>query len=240
MVALAESDASIGIVSSYRLKGNRVLGDALPYIKTVISGAEICRLQLTNSLFVFGTPTTVLYRAEIVRNDSLFYDEHVFSDDADACYRILQSWNFGFVHQVLSFTRVNDDSIRGRVLDFNPDVLDRLLQLNKFGSIYLEGGEQERVRNAVKSDYYSFLARRLLKEGRAAFWRFHISGLRSGGLQLEKALLTKHLCLELARLVMNPGLTCSRIYNRFRPIKPSNHADHTVSRAGMAQETQMP
>ncbi len=216
MVALAESDDSIGIVSSYRLKGNRVLGGALHYTKTVISGGDICRLQLTSILFVFGTPTTVLYRAEIVRHQSPFYDEGTFFDDADACYRILQSWNFGFVHQLLSFSRVDDDSIRGRVRHFNPDALDWFLQVNKFGPIYLERDELDRVLHKLKSDYYSFLARRLLMERGSAFWQFQLSGLRSGGLRLDKAFLAKHLCLEVARLVANPGATCGRLYDRFR------------------------
>lgn len=226
MVALAESDDSIGIVSSYRLKGNRVLGEALPYTKTVISGADICRLQLSNIVFVFGTPTTVLYRAEIVRNHSPFYDEGTFFDDADACYRTLQSWNFGFVHQVLSFSRVDDDSIRGRVSDFKPDALDWFLQLHKFGPIYLERDELDRVLHKVKSDYYSVLARRRLLERSGSFWRFHASGLASGGLRLEKPLLAKYVCLELARRLTNPGWICKRLYDWLQPackaVDPKN------------------
>jgi len=231
MVGLVESDDSVGIVSSYRLKGNRVLGEALPYGKTVTSGSDICRLQLTTSLFAFGTPTTVLYRADIVRSNSPFYDERTCFDDTDACYRILQSWNFGFVHQVLSFSRVDDDSIRGRVLDFKPDALDWFLQTHKFGPIYLERDELDRILHKIKYEYYSFLARRLLRNGRGEFWQFHTLGLRSGALRLEKALLVKHLCFELVRLVTNPGSTCARLYARFRPDAP-NYSTKALARSG--------
>ncbi len=225
MVALAESDESIGIVSSYRLKGSHVLGEAVPCSKTVISGREICRLQLTATQFAFGTPTTVLYRSDVVRNNSPFYDERTFFDDADACYRILQSWNFGFIHQILSFSRVDDDSIRGRVIDFNPDVLDRLVQVHKFGSIYLGEEELGRVLPKAKSDYYRFLAGRLLVDRRAAFWRFHKSVLSSGGLRLEKAALAKHFCLALARLLANPGATCMRLYDSFKGSRKPSRPD---------------
>ena len=219
MVGLAESDDSVGIVSSYRLKGNRVLGEGLPYTQSILAGREVCRLQLTTPLFVFGTPTTVLYRAEIVRKNSPFYDERNVFDDTDACYRMLQSWNFGFVHQVLSFSRVDDESIRGQVRDFNPDALDNFLQLHNFGPVYLQQKELDLLLRKRKADYYRFLARRLLVERSGAFWQFHESGLSCGGLHIEKPLLAKHVCLELARLLANPGSTCKRLYERIRPAR---------------------
>jgi glycosyltransferase involved in cell wall biosynthesis len=215
MVALAESDDSIGIVSSYRLKGSSLLGEALPHHKTVVSGAEICRLQLTTSLFAFGTPTTTLYRSEIVRNSSPFYDERTLHDDTDACYRTLRNWKFGFVHQVLSFSRVENDSIMSRVRDFHWWYLDKYLQLCKFGPVYLEGDELAGVLHDGKRQYYSFLAHRLLSGGSRAFWRYHISGLRTGGQQLEKTTLLKYACLELLRLLVNPGQTVVQLYDGF-------------------------
>jgi len=215
MVALAESDPSIGIVSSYRLKGRCVMGEGLPYARTVIPGADICRLHLTTSLFAFGTPTTVLYRSEIIRN-SPFYDQNTLHDDTDACFRTLRCWNFGFVHQVLSFSRVDNDSIMSRVRDFRPEYLDKFLQLCKFGQVYLERDELAIVLGDWKQQYYSFLARRLLSGGSRAFWQYHISGLKSGGQRLEKARLLKQVCLDLLRLLTNPGTTSVRLYRRVR------------------------
>jgi len=226
MVELAESDDSVGIVSSYRLKGNRVLGEGLAYAQNVIAGRAVCRLQLTTSMFVFGTPTTVLYRAEIVRNNMPFYDERNVFDDTDVSYRMLQSWNFGFVHQVLSFSRVDNDSIRGRVIDFNPDALGSLLQLSKFGPIFLEQKELDRVLHTTKAEYYRLLARRLLADRSGEFWHFHTSGLSSGGLSLEKSLLVKHVCIELARLSTNPGATCKKVYDRLRPTRKAAARKH--------------
>lgn len=216
MVAVAESDPSIGIVSAYRLRGNRVIGDGLPCSRTVIPGCEICRLQLSGSFFVFGSVTTILYPSEIIRNTLPFFDESTLHEDTDACYRILRTWNLGFVHQVLSFTRLDNDSIRGRVLDFHPDALDRLLQLHKFGPVYLEPDELARLLHDVKFHYYDFLARRFLAGAPGAFWQYHISGLKSGGLRLEKVSLFKHVCLKLVRLLTNPGSTVVRLYDWFR------------------------
>jgi glycosyltransferase involved in cell wall biosynthesis len=216
MVTLAESDDSIGIVSSYRLKGDRRLGEGLPCTRSFLTGQELARLHLTTSLFVFGSPTTVLYRSEIVRMNSPFYDERTFFDDTDLCYRILQSWNFGFVHDVLSFSRVDDDSIRAKVFDFGPDKLDRFVALHKFGPIYLQEGELIEALKWAKTDYYQFLAGHVFRKTFCTFWKFHRSELASAGLRLEKLLIAKLLCLRFARLVKNPGATCRRVYHRLR------------------------
>jgi glycosyltransferase involved in cell wall biosynthesis len=231
MVSLAERDRSIGIVSSYRFKGNHVLGEGLPCTQSVFNGREVSRLQLSSSLFVTGTPTTVLYRSEIVREMSPFYDEQTFFDDSDACYRIMRSWNFGFVHQILSFSRVDDDSIRGKVVSFGPDSLERLVQLAKFGPIYLSEAELKKALGEAKSGYYRFLVRRAVAGGGDGFWEFHKSGLTSAGLRLEWALVAKHACLELLHLVTNPGETCARIYNRMRLAPNRSTLHHWAPRA---------
>ena len=216
LVALAELDDSIGIVSSYRLKGGCRLGEGLPSSCSFLTGQELARLHLTTSLFVFGTPTTVLYRSEIARKISPFYDERTFFDDSDLCYRILRSWNFAFVHEVLSFSRVDDDSIRGKVLDFGPDKLERFVELHKFGPVFLQEAELAQALNCAKSDYYGFLVRHVFRETSRAFWKFHRSELASAGLHVEKLLIAKLLCLGMARCVKNPGVTCRRLYHRLR------------------------
>ena len=223
MVALAETDPTIGMVSSHYLRASRtsshVEGFGLPCDRTVVPGREICRLQLHRSIYVFGSPTVPLYRSEVVRSTTPFYDEKTLHDDTDAHYRLLQRWNFGFVHQVLSCLRVREDSIRGRVLDFNPDVLDWLLQLSKFGPGVLQPDEFSSLLHSARHDYYTFLARSVLSRAPQAFWQYHISGLESGGLRLEKARLWKYFLEELLRLVANPGSTCSRIVRRLRSVK---------------------
>jgi len=216
MVALAEWDCSIGVVSSYRLTSRRVMGDGLPYTTTVMAGADLCRQQLKTSLFTFGTPTTVLYRSEIIRNHSPFYDESALHEDTDACYRTLRSWNFGFVHQVLSFSRVRDESTEARARCCHPDYLDKCLQLYKFGPVYLERQELAAAVHKSKSDYYGFLARRFLTGGNRTFWKNQASALRSGGLRLNKMALLKHFILEILWIVSNPGLTGTRLIARIR------------------------
>jgi glycosyltransferase involved in cell wall biosynthesis len=227
MVALAESDPKIAIVSSYRLKGKRVLGEGLPYTKFVLEGPEICRLQLRTGIFAFGTPTTMLYRSAIISKTEPFFDENSFYDDTDSCYRILHDGKFGFVHRVLSFSRVDDESIRGQVKDFNPDILDRLLQLSKFGPVYLEPREMEAFLREWERKYYGFLARNWLSGQGKEFWDYHREGLKSGGLRLDKSWLAAHVCTEALRMAVNPGHTVSWLYQKLTGRKngqaPASH-----------------
>lgn len=216
MVGVAESDPSIGIVSSYRLKGSRVQGEGLSHSKSQFSGETICRKHLTTSLFAFGTPTTLLYRSEIIRQHLPFFDESARYEDTDACYRTLRSWNFGFVHQILSFTRVDNESIMTGIRRFHPYYLDRYLQLGKFGSLYLERDELTRELRAWENQYYRFLALRLLSGSKKGFWQYQISGLKSGGLRLNWLMLFKHIFLHILHLVTNPGMACAKLYTRLR------------------------
>jgi hypothetical protein len=216
MVALAEWDFSIGLVSSYRLNGTRVVGDGLAYTTTVMAGADLCRQQLTSSLSTFGTPTTVLYRSTIVRDHRAFYDETALRADTAACYRTLRSWNFGFVHQVLSFSRITDASVREPNCDDHLERLDRLLQIITFGPIYLDRDAMANALRARRNEYYNFFARRLLSGANRTFWHEQISGLSSGDLRLEKARLLKHVFLQLLWMMSNPGLTGERLIARHR------------------------
>jgi hypothetical protein len=211
MVALAEWDCSIGLVSSYRLKGSKVVGDGLGYTTTVMAGADLCRHQLINSLATFGTPTTVLYRSEIIRDYSPFYEETAYREDTDACYRILRSWNFGFVHQVLSFSRVIDESHLRHDCDGRQESLDNYLQVSKFGPIYLDRDAMAAALKARRREYYNVLALRLLYGGNRAFWHEQIYALSSGGLRLEKARLLEYVLLQLLWIATNPGLTIARL-----------------------------
>lgn len=214
MVDVAESDPSIGIVSSYRLKGKRVQGDGLELDRILFSGAEICQRHLTSSLFVFGTPTTLLYRSEIVKAANPFYDQGSLHEDTEACYRILRSWNLGFVHQVLSFSRVDNDSIMTRARDFRPVYLDRLLQLYKYGPVYLEKDQMSRELAAWEDEYYRFLARRLLSFAGKEFWNYQTNGLKSEGQRLKTGKLLSHVALELLRIAANPGASIARLWKK--------------------------
>src|SRR5262249_14183861 len=106
MVALAEQHPSVGIVGSYGLRGTDVVWTGLPYPSTVVSGRQICRARFLDGLYVFGTATSLLYRADLVRARDPFFTETNLHADAETCHALLRTCDFGFVHQLLTFTRI--------------------------------------------------------------------------------------------------------------------------------------
>src|SRR5204862_7949206 len=96
MVALGEAHPDVGIITSYQLAGTEVVADGLPFPSTVVSGREVCRRQLLDGqFFVFGSPSALLIRGDVVRDRTPFFDESAVHGDTDACYGILQTWDFG-------------------------------------------------------------------------------------------------------------------------------------------------
>ena len=93
MVKAANSNSSIGIVSAYRLYGRRISNVGLPYECKIISGKDLCRMQLIDDCHIVGSPTSVLFRSEIIKSRDNFYIEDRYFEDIEACYHVLQFWD---------------------------------------------------------------------------------------------------------------------------------------------------
>src|SRR5712692_3563114 len=91
MVAVAESNPTVGIVGAYGLNDTWVSWDGLPYPSTVVSGREICRRTLLGGFYVFGTPTSLLIRSDLIRSREALYNESNIHADKEACFDLLQN-----------------------------------------------------------------------------------------------------------------------------------------------------
>src|ERR1700745_3382463 len=85
MVAVMEENPSVGIVGAYGMDGRWVLWIGVPYHSGVMSGREICRQRLMGAPYVFGSPTSVLFRSDLVRSRDPFYNEWNVQADSEAC-----------------------------------------------------------------------------------------------------------------------------------------------------------
>ena len=227
MVSVADSDPSVGLVSSYRLEGKRVFGTGLPYSTQIVSGREIGQLSLLAKVTLFGTPTALLFRSEIVRNLTPFFDEHSFGFDADTCYRILLNWNFGFVHQVLSFHRLDNFGISSRIHRFDPFDLDDFVFLGKYGPFYFTAEESTRLFKAAERDYLRIIAKHLLPPEDKSFWEYHRRGLKTMNYELRWSTLAKPVLLEVLDLLGNPKNTSTRLGRLvWKKIRTKRDEDH--------------
>lgn len=204
MVKVAEANPSVGLVGSYALKGDRVFCDGLPYPSTVVPGREICRLSLLSSLYVFGSPTSLLIRSDLVRGRKAFYTGSLIQTvDQEACYSVLQNTDFGFVHQVLTFTRLHDESQTSFSQRFNRLLLEQLFILTKYGPVYLSREEYERRLAQKIQSYYTFLGKSVFQRRDKEFWDYHREGLKNLGLPLSWAKLLRAAIRELYLMLMS-------------------------------------
>lgn len=213
MVALAEQNPSIGIVGSYVLEGVRLKCDGLPYSTCVAPGSEICRLSLMDTspvsggLYVFGSPTSLLIRSDLIRGRTPFYnDRYLQVVDQEACYHLLQNVDFGFVHQVLTYTRLHTTSTTSSTSTLNRRILEELMLLIDYGPVYLSKvGYRKRLAQRMDK-YYKFFAQSVFERRDKDFWNFHREGLKRLGLRTSWSRLTKVTSIEVARKLLRFAL----------------------------------
>jgi glycosyltransferase involved in cell wall biosynthesis len=211
MMRVADAAESVGLVSSYSLAGDRVWGAGLPYKVTVFPGREVARRQLLGEGFFVGSSSTVLYRSDLVRARPAFFDPDARHADTEVAYEILRHHDFGLVHQVLSYIRVDRGSISGRVRDLSPVELGQLIDLLKYGRYFLEPEELRRCLRQFEHGYYRTYLIQLLGPHRSRFLGYHRPALARLGYRFSKPLMLRAALEELADLVLNPKKTIARV-----------------------------
>jgi glycosyltransferase involved in cell wall biosynthesis len=207
MVHVFEQSESIGLVSSYDLKGNVVRGSGFPRDISVLHGKDAARYYLRGGVFVFGSPTTVMYRSSLVRDQKSFYEEGLLHEDTEKCLEILEHWDFGFVHQVLSCLRMDNESISSSAKAFQPGALDHYIIVQRFAPVFFPVQEADELRKKSKREYYNVLAEQAIRLRPRAFWRYHKQGLRTLGERVDLPSLAIAIVKEFLRMVANPGAT---------------------------------
>jgi glycosyltransferase involved in cell wall biosynthesis len=228
MVDLAEANPSVGVVSSYELHERDVWCTGLHPSQKILSGRDACRLHLLDGVFLFGSHTTVMYRADLVRARKPFYPHGQPHPDTEAVFQLLQACDFGFVHQVLSYTRVHDDSISGRVASFQPQTLDRFVLVKRQGKLHLDANEYERcLGDATRAVYRSLASRwlrELVQERDENFWRHYTHGIQTAGESIRPGLLAKNVALvALKELLTLPLAAAQRLSSPSRVGRRSVH-----------------
>jgi glycosyltransferase involved in cell wall biosynthesis len=221
MVSLAEMNHKVGIVSSYYLNGKEVRNLGLPLDSRIVPGEEVCRRNLLHGQFLFGNNSTVLFRSCIVRGRQPFYVTGSTMEDTEACYDIMQQWDFGFVHQILSFSRVHEESITAKLLPLNPYLLDELILLKKYGEQYLTHNERTIRWNQTEREYLRFLASAVLEMRPSSFWDYHRMGWQRINYDVTWWTLTPYIAWEIVDRLLQPKLLVQQLRRAFgwRPRK---------------------
>ena len=209
MVALAEAHPTVGIVGAYRLDDTHVSCDGLPYQSVVVPGRQICRRTLLEEFefYVFGSPTSILIRSDLVRKRKALFNESNIHADTEACFDLLQESDFGFVHQVLTYTRRHNEAATSLCHRFNTYLLRNRIILTKYGAVYLRRKNIEKCLRHHMESYYQFLAQSLVYRKDKDLIDYHMSSLRSLGYAFSRTRLFGVLCLEVLNILGNPKKT---------------------------------
>lgn len=216
MVKCAESHPSVGIVAAYQLCGRGVAWQGVPYPATVVKGFDACRTELLGGPHVFGTPTTVLYRSALLRTRESFYNEANIHADTEACVEFLEHWDFGFVHQILTFNRKEDDSLTSfsdRIYTYLPGFL---YLLQTYGPRYLSPAELERRLVEHRRDYYRALGKAVLQRRDREFWHYHRTKLSELGEPLRSWRVGLAAAACLVQMALSPQESLEKLRRRQR------------------------
>lgn len=232
MVAVAEAHPAVAIVGAYRLDGTRVNLDGLTYPSTVISGREICRRTLRGGINVFGSPTSILIRSDVIRNRKKLFNESNIHADKEACFDLLQDSDFGFVHQVLTYTRRHHGAANTFSTHFKTYHLGNLAILKKYAPIYLGEQESEETLRFYLNRYYAYLARVVLYRRDKRLFLYHKNGMKDLGCNFEWLKLLGSLLMEVSEILFNPKATIERMIGKISRVDHESELAEIVLESG--------
>ncbi len=217
MVALAEANPSVGLVGTYLLAGKQVMNSGLEYDKTVVKGHEICRATLLGGPYVFGSPTSLMYRADLVRKSREFFPHPNAHSDTTACYQTLVNSDFGFVHQILSYAQIHAQSETSKSIKYGTIRRMTIADVVRMGPFYLTPEEIAGRVDHLMGYYYQWLVGALIaNRGDPEFWPKQKAELEEVGIQLNYAKLSAAALYKGVRVVLEPRWAIDRITNFIR------------------------
>jgi hypothetical protein len=113
--------------------------------------------------------------------------------------------DLGFVHQVLSFTRVGNGGVLTSIDTFNWEMLDFYISLKKFGPVFLSEDEFEDRMQIARAEYLTMLGESRVLGREPEFWAYHAKGLATVGEDLPSLLdLTPKVTRAVLKAFVRP------------------------------------
>ena len=218
LVSLGKRFPSAGVVSAYTLLEEVVFLTGLHPSEPFLRGREIARRFLRDGLYVTGSPTAHLFRADLVRARQPFYTavSDPFSD-TDACLWAFARSDFAFAHQVLTFTRRRNLSITTRRRAYtNTLLLVRYLGLLRHGAEFFAPDELNECVRHVSRQYYRSLGEHFWRFLPRDFWQLQASTLAAAGDRLRLARTGVQVLRVLCDRVLNPLDSIADMASRVR------------------------
>lgn len=226
LVEFGEANPSVGFINCYQLSGDHILWQGLRHPNGLVPGVEMCRRVLLghDNKFGFGSPTSLMYRADLVRASKEFYPNPSPHSDTSALVRDLHKCDFGFVFEVLSYERTHEETqsfASGQMNRYSSAILQEVID---YGHFYLDAEEYKQKLKEVLADYHRYLAVSYFVDSRdKKFWEYHEGRLKELGHPLKKSTLLKAGLKKFVVESLNPTQALRKLSGR-RRSKPAKVA----------------
>ena len=182
MVAVAEADPQIGVIACGVKLGRQIM-DRWPAGES-FDGKAIIRYYFNDDLDLIA-PQVLFRRRRYDRAPGRFFDDANFYADMDCVMQTMAEERVGYVHEVLAFTRVHEESLTTKVsVNERVHCAEWLIWLATYGAEAMPATEVADLRRRFQRYYF----RRLMR------WRF---------IDRNEVLMKKHLD-KLAKISAQP------------------------------------
>jgi len=165
----------------------------------------MCRTELLgNGGYVLGTMTSLMVRSDLIRKRPVFFNAPHLHADHEACFEVLKESDFGFCQQVLSYTRLREESTSSFAEKFDVIILGKFALLLKYGQTFLDETERRRRFTKIRWEYYRVLAHHVLRLRSDGYWRYHTDTLRAFGYQINPLLVAIAILRNSAVQLLHP------------------------------------
>jgi hypothetical protein len=130
------------------------------------------------------------------------------------CFALLKTCDFGFVHQVLTLTRVRPESRSTIAAEIHTYYAGMLQTLVRYGQDYLSREEFDACLEQHVSAYYRFLGKSVVFGRDKAFWDYHIRHLINAGIGFSRARVIRATLWNLCDAVLAPKNSIKKLIKR--------------------------
>ena len=215
LVGLAEVHPNVAIVGSYQLSGSTIRWKGIPPDEETVSGKDVCRKTLLEKYFVFGPPTSVLYRSDLIRENTPFFPNKFLHADTSLFYKVLKNNDLGFVHDVLSVERIHEKQASSFANKLHIGVAAYLDIFLEYGREYLSEVEYDTRKEEILTNYNYWLGGCILKMYSIEFWNYHLDRLRKLGYPVRTRKLLRGILREIHSELRDPKEALRKAFRVF-------------------------
>jgi DNA replication protein DnaC len=112
---------------------------------------------------------------------------------------------------------LHDESQTKRIAErYSTGTLENFAMLKKYGPVYFNQQEYEKIVKLETQRYYEFLARNIMRVKDKEFWNYHINGLKKIDQKINKAKIAYFVFLWILDKILNPKSTIQKIFTLIR------------------------